>query len=149
MLLCELELRIGNYVVIVVKLIALKEPFILVGQEQMDGELPHRGSVPFLEKDGQYWGPPGDDETAIRELERLRRDGARFIAFVGPTFWWLEHYLGLAQYLRSSFCAVVENERVIVFDLRDCGPTCPRRARSQLKYGKRKEAAPRQLPANH
>ena len=105
-----------------VKLIALTEPFILVGQEQMDGELPHGGSIPFLEKDGKYWGPPGDDETAIRELERLRRGGARFIAFVWPTFWWLEHYLGFAQYLRSSFCAVVENERVIVFDLRECGP---------------------------
>jgi glycosyltransferase involved in cell wall biosynthesis len=34
-----------------------------------------RKYLPFLEHEGQYWGPPADDETAVRELERMRRGG--------------------------------------------------------------------------
>src|SRR5205823_6557192 len=45
--------------------------------------------LPFMERNGQYWGPPGDDATAIAELERLRQCGARFIVFAWPAFWWL------------------------------------------------------------
>lgn len=97
------------------KLIPQTEHFILVDEEQMRGELPHRRSLPFLENDGQYWGPPGDDETAIRECERLRQSGAKFIAFVWTTFWWLEHYAGFARHLRSQYRCVAENERVIIF----------------------------------
>jgi hypothetical protein len=42
--------------------------------------------IPFLERDGRYWGHPSDDETAIQELERLRRSGANFIVFAWLAF---------------------------------------------------------------
>jgi glycosyltransferase involved in cell wall biosynthesis len=71
----------------------------------------------FLERDGQYWGPPPDDATAIRELERLRAAGARHIVFAWPAFWWLEHYAGLHGHLCSRYRRVLGNSRVIVFDL--------------------------------
>jgi hypothetical protein len=74
--------------------------------------------IPFLERNGQYWGNPADDETAIRELERLRREGASFIAFAWPAFWWLDYYSGFHDYLRSQFPCVLQNERLVVFDLR-------------------------------
>ncbi len=45
----------------------------------------------FLERDGHYWGTPPDDETAIGELERVRRSGIRFVIFAWPAFWWLDH----------------------------------------------------------
>ncbi len=76
-----------------------------------------RHSVPFLEHNGEYWGPPTDDATAISELERLRRDGATFIVFAWPGFWWMEYYSGFASHLRGNYRAVVENERVVVFNL--------------------------------
>ena len=77
-----------------------------------------RPVLPFLERDGQYWGAPEDDDTAIRELERLRRSGASFLAFAKPAFWWLEYYSALSAYIRAKFQCLLENERLIVFDLR-------------------------------
>jgi SAM-dependent methyltransferase len=77
-----------------------------------------RTVLPFLERDGQYWGAPPDDDTAIRELERLRQSGASFLAFAWPAFWWLDHYRGFRSHLRSRFQCLLENERLIVFDLR-------------------------------
>jgi hypothetical protein len=78
-----------------------------------------RTALPFLERDGVYWGPPSDDETAIRELERLRRErNAAYIAFAWPAFWWHEHYTGFAAHLRNNYRRVFSNERLVVFDVR-------------------------------
>jgi len=72
---------------------------------------------PFLERDGQYWGAPPDDDTAISELERMRRLGVRFVIFAWPAFWWLEHYREFHNYLRSNFQCALQNDRVIAFNL--------------------------------
>ena len=77
-----------------------------------------RQAIPFLERDGQYRGPPPDDETAIRELDRLRTRGASFIVFAWPAFWWFEHYERFHAHVRSGFPCVLENTRVVAFDLR-------------------------------
>lgn len=77
-----------------------------------------RNITPFLEQGGQYNGPPPDDDTAISELERLRQAGANFIAFAWPAFWWLEHYTGLHDHLQARYRRILENDRLIVFDLR-------------------------------
>jgi glycosyltransferase involved in cell wall biosynthesis len=102
------------------RLIPPGDSFILVDQEAWgaDDTIMGRRRIPFLERDGQYWGPPPDDETAIRELERLRQMGARFIAFVWPQLWWLKYYSGLHRYLRSRFRCALENNGLVLFDLR-------------------------------
>jgi hypothetical protein len=74
--------------------------------------------VPFTEKDGDYWGPPENDRAAIDELERLRRSGANFIVIGWPAFWWLDCYKSFNSYLRSGFRCILENSRVIAFDLK-------------------------------
>ncbi len=96
------------------------DTFILIDEDQWGSRevVSDRRAIPFLERDGQHWGPPPDDDTGIRELERLRQAGARFMVFAWPAFWWLEYYAGLHQYLRSQFRCALENERLIVFDLR-------------------------------
>jgi hypothetical protein len=92
---------------------------ILADENQLRAKIvPHHATVPFLERGGQYWGPPADDASAIRELERLRQTGAQFFAFAWPAFWWLNYYTGFTRYLRSHFRAALENEILIVFDLR-------------------------------
>jgi hypothetical protein len=87
--------------------------FILVDDAQLCQGKPLAGlnAIPFLERDGEYWGPPPDDETAIRELERLCQRGASQIVFAWPAFWWLDHYADfrLACMLRS--------DKMVVFDL--------------------------------
>jgi glycosyltransferase involved in cell wall biosynthesis len=101
-----------------------EETFLLIDEAQWADTwggsevVPARGAVPFPERDGEYWGPPENDDEAIRELERLRKGGASFAVFAWPAFWWLDHYAGLKEHVRSRFPCLLDNERLIVFDLR-------------------------------
>ena len=89
--------------------------FIFVDDCQIEAS--HHRYLPFLERDGQYWGAPPDDETAIAELERMRQGGARFIAFASVAFWWLETYPQFHDYLRSHFPCILTNKRLVIFHL--------------------------------
>jgi hypothetical protein len=99
------------------KLIPPADALILVDDEQLRHRLKERPVFPFIEREGQYWGPPADAETAIAELERLRSAGAKYIAFIASTFWWLQHYGPFAEHLRSHYHCVAENKDVIIFRL--------------------------------
>lgn len=93
--------------------------FILVDDAQWGGLTELNGSrvVPFLEKEGSYWGPPDSDTTAWQELERLRDAGAHYLVFAWSSFWWLAHYQDFHRQLRATTHTLVDNERVVVFAL--------------------------------
>jgi hypothetical protein len=92
---------------------------ILVDEEEFGAKVgAGQRRIPFMERNGQFWGAPPDDDTAIREFERLREGGAVFMIFGWPAFWWLDYYSGLHEYLRARFPCVLRNERLVVFDLR-------------------------------
>ncbi len=111
--------RVFHTIKEIVTLVPANEAFILVDENQLALDaIASRRAIPFLERDGQFWGRPPDDETAIQELERLRHNGANFIVFVWPAFWWLNYYVELNSYLRSKYKCVLENDRIVVFDLR-------------------------------
>ena len=112
--------RIQQSALSVVSLIPKSASFILVDEDRWktDRLLCGRKRIPFLERNGRYWGRPPDDVTAIQELEHLREAGAEFIVFCWSTFWWLDYYAGLAHYLRTRFACLLENDLLIVFDLR-------------------------------
>ena len=108
--LCEQELE---------ALISPEDEFILVDQNVVTDKISRNDrAIPFLERDGQYFGPPADDATAIREVERLRHAQAAFIAFLWPALWWLQQYQAFHHHLRASYRCVLENDRMVVFDLR-------------------------------
>jgi glycosyltransferase involved in cell wall biosynthesis len=100
-------------------LIAQGQNYILVDMDELGHHqlLENCQAIPFLEKEGVYWGPPSDDAMAIKELERLHCEGASFIVFAWPAFWWLDYYVEFNHYLHTKFCCVLNNERLIVFDL--------------------------------
>lgn len=102
----------------IVRLTRPGERFILVDEEQLRAELALAGAIPFLEKDGQWWGAPEDDETALRELERLRQAGATHIVVLWPSFWWLEYYAEFARHLREHCTCLVENDDLVIFNLK-------------------------------
>jgi len=104
----------------VARLVPEGETLILVDEQGFGKDFARgRRCLPFLEREGGYWGAPPDGATAVSEFERLRSEGgANFIAFGWPAFWWLKHYDELNAHLRSRFNCVAENPRIIVFDLR-------------------------------
>jgi len=70
-----------------------------------------------LERKGKYWGPPGDDKTAIAALEEMIGEGASFLAVVWSSYWWFGTYPAFSKYLRDHYRCLLENERVAVFNL--------------------------------
>jgi hypothetical protein len=94
--------------------------YILVDelQTRLAADAEHR-ALPFLEKNGEYWGLPGDSQEAIREIERMRRSGCTHIVFAWPAFWWLDYYREMTEYLRTRSRCVLESERLRMFDLRE------------------------------
>jgi hypothetical protein len=92
--------------------------FILVDEEGSPTLRTRDPHAPVL-LDGceRYSGPAPNDEAAIRELEQLREAGASFLVVVWPAFWWLNFYSGTHQHLRERFRCLLENERLVVFDL--------------------------------
>jgi glycosyltransferase involved in cell wall biosynthesis len=100
------------------RLIPAEQGFILVDEEQLRPQLQPSRATPFLEKDGAWWGAPDNDDTALRELERLREAGASHIVFAWPSFWWLDYYQTFHRELRTRYRCVLENKRVVVFSLK-------------------------------
>lgn len=102
--------------------IPLTEPWILIDEDQLRAVIAAGRPVwPFVEHDGAYWGPPLDDATAIRECERLRAAGARFLVFAWPAFWWYTYYAAFQAHLQAHYPCVLHNDRLIMFDLRHAG----------------------------
>ena len=94
------------------------DTFVLVDDGQCNPEaFSAWRSLLFIEKEGQYWGSPENDQTAQRELARLRNSGASFIAFLWPAFWWFEFYKGFSSDLHRRFVCVLKTKRVVVFKL--------------------------------
>jgi hypothetical protein len=104
----------------IIGLVPAGESFISVDAERwgMGDFVEGRRRLAFPERDGQYWGSPSDQDAAIRECERLRDAGATFIIFGWPAFWWLDYYAGFHRHLRATYPCILENDRLVVFDLR-------------------------------
>jgi glycosyltransferase involved in cell wall biosynthesis len=102
----------------IAELIPAGSSLVLVDESQWGPRpLSGRHAIPFLERNGVYWGRPPNDETAISELERLRQMGASFVVFGWPAFWWLDYYVTFTEYLNSKFRCVKKNSRFVAFDL--------------------------------
>jgi hypothetical protein len=77
-----------------------------------------RASLPFLEKNGKYFGPPATDAEALAELDRARSSGASHLAVLWPAFWFFDAYPRWAARLRNVHRCLIDNDRVAVFELR-------------------------------
>ena len=112
--------RLRSVALEIEKTVPSGDRLILVDEDQLEfrkGGNEQR-MIPFLERDGQYWGRPADDETAIHELERLRKAGAKHIVFAWPAFWWLDYYSKFEQHVRARYARVFHNDRLIIYNLK-------------------------------
>jgi O-methyltransferase len=94
------------------------EPLVLIDLDTLRFQLAggHR-VLPFIERDGRYWGPPADDDAAIAELHRARQRGLKYIAIAWPAFWFMEKYPKAAAELQIRARCLLRNERVVLFEL--------------------------------
>lgn len=76
-----------------------------------------RSDVALVEREGVSWGPPANETQAIEELESRREEGAGYIAFLWPAFWWKDCYPALFDHLFARFECSVENDRLLLFKL--------------------------------
>jgi glycosyltransferase involved in cell wall biosynthesis len=67
----------------------------LEGRELMPG----RSAIRLF--DGAPLAEPPEEAMLIAEMRRLERAGASHVVFVWPGSWWLQHYAGLENYLRT------------------------------------------------
>ena len=100
------------------------EHFILLDEDTWDHHhsgrrevVPGRFALPFLEKDGRYWGHPRTSKQAITELERMRGEGIRVIAIAWSGFWWLEFYPEFLAHLRRDYRCLLDADYMLVFEL--------------------------------
>jgi glycosyltransferase involved in cell wall biosynthesis len=91
--------------------------FILVDEATWDAKevFPDYKVSSFIEHDGKYWGSPESDEHALEILQKLHEEGTRYIAFGWPSFWWLQEYPKLHDYLRLHFNCIIQNKELIIF----------------------------------
>lgn len=80
--------------------------------------LPGRRRVPFIERDGQFWGVPESSEQAVLALRRQRDEGLQMLLFAPSCDWWLQCYPGLHEELHSRHRRVPCGGSLLAFDLR-------------------------------
>jgi len=94
------------------------KPFVLIDEYTLAERLaPEFQSVPFMQQDGCYTGPPVDSNAAIEAIETLRLQGVEKLVFVWPAFWWFDFYIDFREYLTKHYSCVANNSRLIMFDL--------------------------------
>jgi len=86
------------------------DPTLLRLSGRRGRNFPDRASLPA--------GYPADDAVAVAHLEQQRAQGLSHLVFPHASFWWLDHYAGLAERLRAAGPPVHADDECVVFDLR-------------------------------
>jgi Glycosyl transferase family 2 len=96
--------------------------YILIDNNELasDNLVPGRCAVPFIERNGTYWGPPPDEKAALVEMERLTSKGIVYVVLWWTAFWWLTEYFVLNKYLHEHATRLIENDALKIFQL--CRP---------------------------
>jgi hypothetical protein len=101
-------------------LVADESSFILIDAGELGlHDVAGRRALPLLERNGSYWGPPPDDEAAIRALEQAGAQAGNTVVVAWPAFEWLDWYPGLARYLEDRYTRVADNSLLVAFQARD------------------------------
>ena len=78
-------------------------PHVLVADDdQLRTELATIHSLPFVERNGLYWGAPGSSEEAIAEIARQLENGVKWVIIAWPLAWLLDRFPDFAAYLQEN-----------------------------------------------
>lgn len=76
-----------------------------------------RSSLSLTLMDGKRLGLPAHGREALDRLRHLQVQGAKYIAFIGPSSWWLDYYDVLRCYLNKTAYCIVRHNRLTLFEL--------------------------------
>jgi len=93
---------------VAIRVVRITDPFV-------DTWSWRQGDVVMIARD--FGSPVAQDAEAIRELETLRREGARYLVFLRHTMWWFDEYPDLGRAVTTSYRRVRETEDYVIFDL--------------------------------
>ena len=93
--------------------------FVLVDGGTWDAnEAFGRRSVhPFLECNGNDWGPPPNSDAAIAQLDSIRRNGIEYLVIGWPSFWWFDEYSRFFNHLNDVATCVLKDDVVAIYKL--------------------------------
>lgn len=93
---------------------------ILIDDDLLGNEFKRdRQCIPFTFHEGIYNGPPADGHTGASELDRLIRTqvpGNVIIAW--PSFWWLQSYPEIADYLDHQLEKIEVDDELIIYQVK-------------------------------
>jgi glycosyltransferase involved in cell wall biosynthesis len=100
--------------------VPLGASFVLIDGNEWgtDAELRGRKRLLFGERDGNYWGPPVDDQEAVNSLEAAINGGAEFLVLAWPAFWWLDHYKAFWTYVNDTYHTLSTGDDLVMYDLK-------------------------------
>jgi len=90
---------------------------VLADDDQLRSSLTTVRAIPFLERDGVYWGPPGRDDEAVAELRRAAEGGVEWFIIAWPMFWLLDQFPEFARHLREHGRVIAQDESAMLFRL--------------------------------
>lgn len=90
--------------------VAKWDPTLLAFSHRRGRNFPDRRTLPD--------GYPADSEVAVEHLEAQRRAGLSHLVLPSASFWWLEHYAGLAAHLERRHRRLWQDQDCVIFDLR-------------------------------
>jgi hypothetical protein len=76
---------------------------VLADDDQVRSLISGIECLPYTERDGMYWGPPGTAEEAVRELDRQLARGAEWFVIAWPMTWIIERFSPLVTLLGQRF----------------------------------------------
>jgi pyruvyltransferase len=88
---------------------------VVIDNDELRHQLDTICSIPFLERDDMYWGPPGSDGQAIGELTRQLNQGVRWVVLAWPMFWLLERFPAFKRALTDQIECVAQTPAGMIF----------------------------------
>ena len=90
--------------------------FVLIDQDEVGcAFFEQHEAIPFVERNGRYFGPPGSDLEAATELRRHLAAGAQAVAITSHSDWWLEAYPSLRSELMRHFPSTSKSDGLRLF----------------------------------
>ena len=111
--------KIDKSILDITTIVPERAHFILVDDDllSLQNNIAGRHRLHLIEVNAEYGGSPENDEAAIEQIKLHAKNGVSSIIFAWTSFWWLEHYKDMFNYLQSNYKLLIKNERLIGYDL--------------------------------